>query len=386
MKTLPTLYSRTSTGAVQQWTIETSGNKFRTISGQVDGAKVETEWTICESKNVGRANATTPEQQAELEAQAKWDKKAKTGYTTDVSKIDSCAAYIEPMLAKELDEYIKKIDFSKGVLVQNKYNGVRCTATFDGSEVVLKSRKGELWIAVPHINRDLVSFFQKYPDAVLDGELFNNDLREKLNELTSIVRKTKAKSISPALLKRSEEIVKFYVYDGFGFDGWSEEDDYIERKAWIDDTLPKFSKYYRHVKTDLVYSMAEVDVIYGRYLEDKQEGAIIRIPNSPYQVGKRSKFLLKYKPEHDSEGIIEAVHEGTGDWAGAMKTATLRDVKTGKTFDATFMGSLPDAKKRWQEKHKWLKKEVTYKYTGLTAYGIPNYARIDPDNCFKGDR
>ena len=39
--------------------------------------------TICKGKNIGRSNETSPEQQAEAEAQAKWDKKRKDGYTQD---------------------------------------------------------------------------------------------------------------------------------------------------------------------------------------------------------------------------------------------------------------------------------------------------------------
>jgi len=33
-----TLYSRTSTGAIQTWAIETDGARYRTIYGQLDGA------------------------------------------------------------------------------------------------------------------------------------------------------------------------------------------------------------------------------------------------------------------------------------------------------------------------------------------------------------
>ena len=47
MKLLPTLFSRTSTGAIQQWTVQIDGNKFRVESGQTDGKKVLSEWTVC---------------------------------------------------------------------------------------------------------------------------------------------------------------------------------------------------------------------------------------------------------------------------------------------------------------------------------------------------
>ena len=384
MKNLPTLFSRTSTGAVQQWTVQIDGNKFRVESGQTDGKKVLSEWTVCEPKNVGRANATTAEEQAVSEAQSKWDKKVKLGYTTDVSKIDSSTSFVEPMLAKDYEDYMHKMDWDEGVFVQNKYNGVRCVATFEGGEVVLKSRKGERWVSVPHINKDLEKFFNKYPEAVLDGELYNYELRQKLNELTSIVRKTKASHITPELLKKSEEMVRFYIYDGYDFGTAMDAcNKYAYRKAWIDENLPKYSKYYRKVDTTLVHSQKELDEMYNKFLDDGEEGAIVRIPHSPYE-NKRSKYLTKYKPEDDAEAVIVDIIEGTGNWAGTAKTCTLE--WNGKKFDATFKGTFEQGVERLKNKKKWVGKEVTFLYTGLTGLGVPNYARIDPDNCFKGDR
>lgn len=388
MKSLPTLFSRTATGAVQQWTMTIDGPKWRTEAGQVDGQKTLTEWTVCKPKSVGRANETTADEQAFAEAQARWDKKMKTGYTPDPTKIDTCISYVEPMLAKGLEEYLDKLDFTRGVFVQNKYNGVRCVATFEAGKVVLKSRKGELWVAVPHINKDLEKFFAKYPEAVLDGELYNYELRQKLNDLTSIVRTTKPKKITPELLKKSEETVRFYVYDGYDFgdngDNMDQSVPYIERKAWIDATLPKYSKYYRFVKTTLVHSKVQIDELYDGFLADGEEGAIIRVPDACYE-NKRSKNLLKYKPEYSVDGVIKKLHEGTGDWAGSIKTATV--VWDGKEFEATFMGKYEQGVERLKNPGEWLGKVVEILHIGISPKNfVPNSARIDPDNCFKGDR
>ncbi len=61
---LPMLFARTNTGAIQTWTIEVDGNKYRTHYGQIDGAIQTTEWTVCEGKNTGKKNATSAEDQA----------------------------------------------------------------------------------------------------------------------------------------------------------------------------------------------------------------------------------------------------------------------------------------------------------------------------------
>ena len=85
---LPILYARTNTGAVQTWTIEVIGNKYRTHYGQLDGEIQTTEWSLCEAKNAGKKNATSAEQQAEKEAQATWKKKKASGYFDDIKDID----------------------------------------------------------------------------------------------------------------------------------------------------------------------------------------------------------------------------------------------------------------------------------------------------------
>ena len=61
---LQTIYKKTKTGATQEWSIEVEGNKYRTQSGQVGGVISTNEWTVCFGKNVGRANATTDDEQA----------------------------------------------------------------------------------------------------------------------------------------------------------------------------------------------------------------------------------------------------------------------------------------------------------------------------------
>lgn len=388
-KPLPILYSRTSTGAVQKWSIEVKENRFRVTSGQLDGKAVSAEWTICEGKNLGKKNETSAADQAFSEAESKWTKKARMGYTPDVKKIDDCMAYVEPMTAKKLLDVLKKIDFKKGVLVQNKYNGHRCVARLEGGKVTLRTRTGKLYYGIPHIVKDLEKFFALCPDAVLDGELFNNELRTKLNEISSLLRK--GEDATPEDIRKSEELIRFYVYDGYSFnDDLDQDSDYTLRKDFIDKNLPKLCKYVPSVKTEWAYSMVEVDKIYNAYLADEQEGAIIRLPHTGYE-NKRSGNLLKYKPRDSSEGVITRLHEGTGNWSGTAKTATIKwknEKGVEMEFDATFLGSWELGEERLKNQSPWINTEVTFLYNGLTGKAPfkPNYARINPESCFEGDK
>lgn len=383
----PTLYARTSTGAIQVWWMEVDGHRYRSISGQIDGAKVESGWTEAEAKNVGKTNATTAEHQAQNEVENKYKKQLKSGgYWKRVEDIDQ-VRFFECMLAKNFDAYRDDIDWKKGVGMQIKYNGARCIATKDG----LFSRKGEKYVSVPHIEKALKPFFTRFPDAVLDGELFNWRLRQNLKELMKLVRKTV--HITPNDLEESEKKVRFYVYDGFGF-GAKQSDGYQARKSAIDYAFfhEKFAWRYENiiepVPTWVEHSEAKLEIRYQSFLNDKQEGAIIRLPDQPYE-NKRSKFLLKYKPVDDAEFRFLSAQEGKV--KGQVETVTVQRIDGKKffdgtdTFDANFKGTDAEAKAFLTNHSHLIGKIVTIYYNGLTGYGKPNYGQFDINNYDKGN-
>lgn len=369
----PILYTRDSTGKIRTWQMEQEGNTFRTISGVQGGALVTSEWTTTEGKNLDKANATTGAKQAQKECEAKYKKQRKTGYHDDIADVDT-EHYFQVMLAKSLKDYENKIDWATGVIVQIKFNGFRCVARREG----LFTRKGEKYISVPHIEYGLSRFFEHYPEAILDGELFNYDYRQFLNKISELCRKTK--NVTDEDLKNSEQLIRYYVYDAVNFVA-KPGAGYLQRKKPIDILLPDYTDYVRHVEDHVVHSRQELDAIYQTFLADEQEGAIVRILGVPYE-NKRSKYLLKYKPLDDMEITILDIMEGTGNWSGTGKVLRCK-AADGRVFDATFKGNYEDCKQFFIDKNKWIGREVTIIYNGLTGLGIPNYARLDFSNCIK---
>lgn len=136
---LKPLYSRTSTGALQVWKVFVKGNTFWTESGQVGGKMNVSKPTVCAGKSIGRANETLPEEQAKLEAQSKWDKKAKTGYFEDPNKVDDFY-FVEPMLATPL--HAVKDGIQLPCIVETKFNGCLNADTLidlaDGSQQTIQ--------------------------------------------------------------------------------------------------------------------------------------------------------------------------------------------------------------------------------------------------------
>lgn len=377
------LYSKDSTGKIRIWYQEQSGPKYRTVSGVKDSDnQVISEWSVAIGKNTGKKNETSGEAQATAEVLAKYKKQLKTGYFKNIKDVDT-VQYVEPMLAKNYKDYADDIDFSKeSWVMQCKFNGNRCIATKDG----LFTRKGEVYKAVPHISKSLEKFFNKYPEAILDGELFNYDLRQSLNELSKLVRRSV--HITDEDLKRSEKLVKFYVYDGYNFNmGYSKfldkDSTYSQRKQWIDKNVAGNYDYIEPVKSHPISDTKTLDAVYKSFIDDGEEGGILRKIDEGYQ-NKRSKFLLKMKSEMDDEATIVDILEGEGNWSNTGKVITLK--WKGKTFNATFKGTYEQGVDFLNNRKKHIGKEVTFLYNDLTGLGVPNFARIDINNCWKTDK
>lgn len=381
-KTFPTLYAKDSNGNTRIWYMEQKGHLYRTHSGVKDGQIVTSDWSTAEAKNIGKKNATSVNEQATAEIEAKYKKQLKTGYHENENDADAGTSYVEPMLAKPLKDLSKKPNFQKENWgMQCKFNGNRCVATKDG----LFTRKGERYMSVPHIENALKPFFEKHPDAVLDGELFNNELRQQLNEINKLIRKTK--HVKACDLEQSEKLVKYYIYDGYGFNSsaydFGPDCPYSSRKAFIDGNVIHLSDYFIQVITHIVKSEEHMNELFQSLLLDQQEGGMLRLMNAPYE-HKRSKNLVKVKAEDDDEAVIVDITDGDGNWKGAATNVTLN--WNGKTFDAVFKGTYEVRVEILKNKKDWIGKTVTFLYMGLTGLGTPNYARIDPDNCFKADR
>ena len=92
---------------------------------------------------------------------------------------------IKPMLAYSVGK--KEINWDELVFIQPKLDGVRCIFTKDGAY----SRAGNTFKNLEHIEKYLKGFFYAYPDAILDGELYNHALKKDFEKIISLVRKTK---------------------------------------------------------------------------------------------------------------------------------------------------------------------------------------------------
>jgi DNA ligase-1 len=354
---LPTLYARTSNGSIQQWSIQIEGDKFWTHEGLKDGKITSSMPTACLPKNVGRANETTPEEQALSEAKAKWQKKIDSGYYEDISQID-VEKFTEPMLAKKYeDEFTNTFP----VWSQPKLDGMRCVAKKDG----LWSRNGKKIVSVPHIEKALAQYFKEFPSAILDGELYCDKFANDFNKIISLVKKTKPNAKD---LEESAKYIQYWVYDTI------EKSNFSVRFEALWNRLNKLvdTSIIVKVPTNKVESQAELDTLNEKYISGGYEGQMIRY-DMPYDQ-KRSKYLLKRKEFDENEFEILDIFEGEGNRTGMAGYATIQ--LDGKTCKSNIKGNQEFLKELLVNAKELKGKMATVRHFKLTPEGIPRFPYI----------
>ena len=381
---LPTLYKKTTIGKTQTWEIEVSGNKFRTISGQADGKKITNNWTVCQGKNVGKKNATTGEEQALKEAEAKHKKKLEAGYHLNLKNISKKRFY-EPMLAQDFknknrqSEVMADLQQVDGgtvgtVFSQPKLDGIRCIAMREG----LFTRTGKEITAVPHISEALEPFFKLYPNATLDGELYNHAYKDDFNKIIHLVRK---QNLTDEHLSESAEMIQYHIYDapviGNGKWAMTEKDLYSDRTSKLDASFVNLKLEKEDclviVPTVEIHGKEQLDRCYEDYIEAGYEGQMVRL-DGPYE-NKRSPKLLKRKEFVDEEYKILGYEEGEGNRAGTVKHFKFKN-KDGKEFNSNVKGSFSYLTKLLEIADTLIGKDATIKYFNLTPDGVPRFPYV----------
>lgn len=370
MKEFQKLYKKTSTGAIQEWSVsvdEINGvptiiNKF----GQVDGKIQTSTEQVLEGKNIGRANATTAMEQAEAQAKSRWEKQLKKGYVQNIEDAQAgmVDAIIEggiaPMLAHKFSEQAHKIKYP--ALAQPKLDGHRCTSQNTDNGTTLWSRTRKPINSVPHIIQELNKGLMICANILVnrfDGELYNHDYHNNFEELSSLIRQEEPKD--------GYEKVQYHIYD-FIHPTLTNR----ERNEILQNFKPRFEGTPIHiVETLVVNNEDELMEAFDHFVAQGYEGCMVRNADGLY-VNKRSYDLQKIKEFDDSEFQIVGVKVGTkGSMAGkAVFTCKLNETET---FDCKMKGSLDELTKYANDPSLAIGRMLTVKYQGFTKYGVPRF-------------
>jgi DNA ligase-1 len=269
----------------------------------------------------------------------------------------------KPMLAYPVSN--KPIDYSKPTFIQPKLDGVRCVIQRESLgntgllfNVVAYSRTGKEWKNIDHILEQLKPFFQKYPNVILDGELYNHDLRDNFEKIISLVRKTKPTDEARV---ESAEMVQFHCYDII-----DEKLSYDHRNEFINQSLMLLGDSIHIVETTQCFTEGDAKIFHKDNLEMGYEGSIVRT-NDVYKCG-RSWSLRKFKDFHDSEATLLAWVEGKGKRKGTVGKFMAVDAD-GNEFGMPVMDKFEYLQKNFRKMRGWVGKTATFTYFERTKAG-----------------
>ena len=253
---------------------------------------------------------------------------------------------------------VGKKEFDKDSFIQPKLDGVRCYITKHGAF----SRNHKRFMNAQHILDELVPLFTKYPNVVLDGELYNHEYKDNFNKIISLVRKQ-----SPSDAERNEaKAIQFHNYDIFMPD--TPDNSFEYRNESIKNLHKEFTlQYCKTVETYKVQNDVTARLMYYQFTTKQgYEGAILR-NNKPYEQ-KRSYNLQKYKEFYDTEATIIGWVEGQGKRTGTIGKFLARDAN-GIEFGMPVMDKMPVLEKMYDIAEWYIGKTATFTYFQRTPSG-----------------
>ena len=351
---------------------------------------------ISTGKNLGKRNATNMLTQAISEAKSRWDKNArKMGYVTNEADLEVVqSGRIKPMALHSFPP--QSIDgvfdisgqtyWTPGqpIFISSKVDGNRLMASIGlttGSvvKVDLWGRAGD---TPPNgfnvIRRQLEALYKRHNLnglLVFDGEVYRHGTEHQL--INGIYMNVNANA-------DDMDYRVFDVIEGSANGDLQADVPFKDRYARLIELFrgPVPAHGVKMLTQTLVSTSAEIERIYKEYLAAGYEGAVLRLPDGPYEAGirreVRSKYVLKLKPEYDSEFEIVGFKSGAGREAGAL--IWLLQTADGKQFAVRPKGTIQARRElfaqmpdRFDSDFKGHNMRVAY--GDMTAAGVPRFPR-----------
>lgn len=335
------LFKKTKDG-IRYWSvdIEYTSEELIIDYGWLNGA-IQTQYESVEENGSGRPI----EEQLELRRDSRIKVKTDAGYRHTVEQAISDAGqnalgFYRPMLAKRLDQ-IRDLNW-KDMWCQNKYDGHRCLMrqTMDG--IVAYSRQGKEITTIEHITGKMDLPF----GVTLDGELYCHG--QSLQRISSWVKRKQV----------STSQIEYVVYDMVSQEPYHERYNKIKGMQLGDNA--RLAPTDKAISQEHIPSVLEASILAG------YEGLILRDKKAPYDIGARSKGLVKVKKFLDSEFKVKDVTPSSDGWG-----ILICDNGKGGTFRVSAPGSMQEKTKILKRKADYIGKMVTVEYANITADGVP---------------
>lgn len=366
--------------------------------GQLNGKLIK-EHYIAKPKNIGKANATTAEEQAILEARSKFENYRLDGYKSSEDlniKEDEITEYrlyealsvttdkhgfIKPMKAQqetkertikgekvkvpriadnEIDKYYfqLKLNGQRGFTFYIKnLNKIRCHSK-NGIELNT--------IAIGHIIDDFTKLFDNITNKnlIFDGEFYSHGMA--LEEIASAIR-------TPSLVSNT---VKFVVFDIVDSDNLNIK---FKNRFKLLEKLEIKIKELNLINIEVekgirLKTKEELDNYLENAFDNKYEGLMARHEDNIYEPGVRSNTMIKFKKLEDSEFRVLDIIDSEADPNCAI--FVVQNDINGEVFRSVPKASLEKRKEIYFNKSKYINSFVKIEYRDRNKKGIPCHTNV----------
>lgn len=354
-----TIYKKDTKGALRFLTIRVEGADLVQESGILGTENPVEHRRVVKGKNIGKANETTPEQQAIKEAESKVKEKLRKDYFETKEEAET-EELILPMLAQEWAKAGDGINWAakNENYSQPKYDGMRCLAICGpGGTVNLISREGvDIMEAHGNSMQHIVDELSQLTESiVLDGELYVHG--ENFEQNMQFVKSYKA---------GKSERIKLVVYDQLV------HTDADFRTRW-NDLYRFFNRYDMksvvQSKIHLLTGRKDLDHQHANNLNLGYEGTIVRKASGKYKINGRSSDLIKFKDFKDIACKIVEI-------GPAKKRPTwARPVVewNGKRFACSTKMSVAQREEMLTNKEEYIGKTAEVRYFEEYSSGVPRH-------------
>lgn len=339
------IYKKDSSGKIRYLEIRNEGGCVVQESGVVGTDNPVVNVSTCEAKNIGKSNATTPEEQALLESIAKITEKMRLGYFDTIEEAQQKGGkdFLLPMLAKDFKKEKGKIKFP--CFVQPKLDGMRAL----GSAENLISRTGKVIDTLSHID------LSDLEDVILDGELYAHGI--SFQENMKLIKKYRP---------GATEQVKYHVYDIVMDAPFS-----TRTAILLNTVLEIYSEKLEIVPSYKVFDFGDIDRFHQQFIAAGYEGTIIRHSDEGYQVNKRSSQLLKYKDFLDE--VYEIVDVVPSESRPEQGVIVCLCKKTNQTFNTGMKFSHEQRENILRNKGEYIGEMAEIRFFEYTDGGLPRF-------------
>lgn len=335
--------------------------------GQLDGKMQTKTREVKSGKNKGKSNETTLLEQAELELGYLYQKQFDDGYVKDIADYQEPR---KPVLAHKYKEKKHTLRFgSKKYLASRKLNGIRCMIHCNDGEVKhFESRSGKLFKFFKHIAKDVVDGVGALASRMYDGELYHPEIPFEI--ICSLVNSDEYTEVTDPVTGKvwKTEDILFYCYDSPNLDDL--EMSYTER---FNNTITSYGSFIKLENYEIETEEQLIELAL-QWIEEGEEGLMLRDPDAAYEFGKRSIYLLKYKVMEQAEFLIKKIYLAENDATKVMVTVYNHFATDPKysEFDCALKGNKDDNLEYYvnREDHED-KSWMTIDFQVLSAYNVP---------------